>query len=191
MAKCIRCGRPGMGVLHQAIKLKDKNMVCFKCFKELGRNPLKEMTTAPLSLTWDDIKNGPESVEDKIERKAAQYDQEQNEAAGFRFAHYGEQRDLNATDGEMEMYETVCELLEDDGCDPEPLELVRKSDSYVSVVLGETDVARMKYTDRVKWILLPYVQKDKIRIGSAKDLNKYASDIVKSYRIAEDINSKA
>ena len=26
MAKCIRCGRSGMGVLHQAIKLKDKNI---------------------------------------------------------------------------------------------------------------------------------------------------------------------
>lgn len=191
MAKCIRCGRSGMGILHQAVKLKDKNFVCFKCYKELGRNPLKEMTIAPLSLTWDDIKNGPESAASIIERKAAEFDQSQNEEAGFRFAHYGEQRDLNATDGELEMYETICELLDDDGLDASQLELVRKSDSYLSVVLGETDVARIKHSDRVKWIVLPYVHKDKIRINSPGALNGIASEIAESYRIAEDIESKA
>lgn len=191
MAKCIRCGRSGMGVLHQAIKLKDKNFVCFKCYKELGRNPLKEMATAPLSLTWDDIKNGPETVESIIERKAAEFDQAHNEEAGFAFAHYGEQRDLNATDGELEIFETICELLDDDGLDASQLELVRKSDSYLTVVLGETDVARIKHSDRVKWIVLPYVHKDKIRIDSPSALNGIVSEIAESYRVAEDINSKA
>lgn len=190
MAKCVKCGRSGMGVLHQAIRLKDKNMICFRCFKELGHNPLKEMTTAPLSLTWDDIKNGPEPVGEMIERLAAEYDQDKNEEAGFRFAHYGDQRELNATDGELELYETICEILEDEGCDADQLELVRKSDSYLSIVLGETDVARIKFTDRVKWILLPYVKDEKIRISGTGNVNNYAAEVVEAYRTAESINSK-
>lgn len=191
MAKCKKCGRSGMGVLHQAIKLKDKNYVCFRCYKELGRDPLKEITIAPLSLTWDDIKDGPVTAEDIIEKKAAKYDQEQNEARGFKFAHYGELRDLNATDGELELYETICEILDDEGIDPSQLELVRKSDNYVTVVLGETDVVRLKWTDRVKWFLLPYVQDEKTRISNIGSVNSYASKIVESYRIAERINSEA
>lgn len=65
MAKCMKCGRGGMGVLHSAIRLKDKNFVCVKCYKELGGNPLKDMTKAPTLYTWDDIKDGFDAMYSK------------------------------------------------------------------------------------------------------------------------------
>lgn len=61
MAKCIRCGRGGMGVLHQAIRLNDKSLICFKCYKELGFKPLEDITAAPLLYSWNDIKDGKEA----------------------------------------------------------------------------------------------------------------------------------
>ena len=65
MAKCIRCGRGGMGVVHQALKLKDKNMICFKCYKELGGEPWKDMTTASITYSYDDIKDGFEEMHNR------------------------------------------------------------------------------------------------------------------------------
>ena len=61
MAKCVKCGRGGMGILHQAIKLNDGNLICHKCYKELGGSPYKDMTVAPIRYSYNDIKDGFEA----------------------------------------------------------------------------------------------------------------------------------
>ena len=65
------------------------------------------------------------------------------------FANYGQERDVNATDEELKIFEALREATGRD------LRLVRKSDSYVTAALGEWDLARFKYTQRAKWISFP------------------------------------
>lgn len=83
------------------------------------------------------------------------------------FANYGQLRDVDATPEELEIYELLKEIT---GADD--LDLVRKSDSYVTAVVDEFDVARFKYTNRAKWINFPPLE-----IGSTKNRIKAVDDI--------------
>lgn len=183
MAKCIRCGRGGMGVIHQAIKLKDKNMICFRCYKELGRNPLEDLTTAPFLYTYEDLVGRPETVTERPATITAP----ECSSIGISFAHYGELRNLNATDEELEIFDLIREALV--GTGPGEVELVRKSDSYLTARIGETDVARFKSTDRTKWILFPYLTGSKIRLSSPADVRGLSDKIVESAEKAREINN--
>lgn len=67
----------------------------------------------------------------------------------IKFADYGQERDINATDDELKIFEALRETTGRD------LRLVRKSDSYVTAALGEWDLARFKFTQRAKWVSFP------------------------------------
>lgn len=69
------------------------------------------------------------------------------------FSHYGEERERIATEDELAIFNN---LLKMSGRD---LKLVRKSDNYVTALLGQYDVARFKYSPRAKWIMFPCVAK--------------------------------
>lgn len=96
---------------------------------------------------------------------------------GFDFANYGQERDRVATESELEMFETICSVL-----GREDLELVRKSDDYVSVVVGDWDLARIKFTPRAKWIVLPVLESGskKHRIQEPGDVAEFADLIRQS-----------
>ena len=70
----------------------------------------------------------------------------------IRFANYGQERDVDATDEELKIFEILKDVTGRD------LRLVRKSDSYVTAVLGEWDLARFKFTQRAKWVSFPTVE---------------------------------
>jgi hypothetical protein len=95
----------------------------------------------------------------------------------IRFANYGQLRDINATSEELKMFETIC------GCisaeyDHDRLQLVRKSDDYVTVVYGDWDIARLKFTKRAKWILIPNEAKaPKRRMQEPSDVAMFASEL--------------
>jgi len=67
----------------------------------------------------------------------------------IQFSNYGQKRDVNATEEELKIFEALRETTGRD------LRLVRKSDSYVTAVLGEWDLARFKFTQRAKWVSFP------------------------------------
>lgn len=69
----------------------------------------------------------------------------------FKIANYGQECEIKATDEEIKIFEALREATGRD------LRLVRRSDSYVTAVLGEWDLARFKYTQRAKWIAFPTV----------------------------------
>ena len=98
---------------------------------------------------------------------------------GIRFANYGQLRDVDATDEEVQMFELIKNIL-----DAPDLELVRKADNYVTAVLGEWDLARFKYSKRAKWIELPIVEygknRKKNRIEDVEDVNQYADKLKES-----------
>lgn len=87
------------------------------------------------------------------------------------FTNYGQERERIATENEIEIFEILKAVtLADD------LQLVRKSDNYVSAVIGEWDLARFKYTNRAKWISFPLTDRgtEKIRIEAPEDINNFA-----------------
>ena len=95
------------------------------------------------------------------------------------FAHYGEERDLNATPEELEICELIAKMLPSD----EGLRIVRKSDSYVTLLCGEWDLARVKYNERAKWVNLSVVDKGSVkrRIASVDQVEEFREDVLRSY----------
>lgn len=87
----------------------------------------------------------------------------------IKFANYGQRREINATDGELEIFELLRDV---SGLD---LELVRMSDNYVTAKAGVCDFARFKFTPRAKWILFPLMElgSTKHRIGSPQEIKGF------------------
>ena len=99
--------------------------------------------------------------------------------------NYGQERDLICTEQEREIFEDIQAMIDAAGLESELLRLVRKSDNYVSVVLesptyGSMDVARIKYTNRAKWIWTE--QTGKVKIDEPKDVTNFAEALTESFR---------
>ena len=95
------------------------------------------------------------------------------------FAHYGEERDLNATPEELKICELIAEMLPSQ----EGTRVVRKSDDYITLMFGEWDLARVKYTPRAKWVNLSVVDKGnfKRRIADVSQVEEFREDVIRSY----------
>lgn len=98
-----------------------------------------------------------------------------NEPTTIKFAHYGEERTLEATAEESQIFEILREMAA-----PKEIRFVRKSDNYVTVKLGDWDLARFKYTDLTAWIFFPTLeqQKDKHKLSDPEDVRSF-SDLVR------------
>ena len=92
-------------------------------------------------------------------------------------SNYGQERERIATETEIEMFEILKDLSHS-----EELRLVRKSDNYVSAVLGDWDLARFKYTPRAKWIMFPVVEagSKKHKIEQPGDVRSFADILAES-----------
>lgn len=88
----------------------------------------------------------------------------------IKFQNYGQERDRIATESEIEIFTLLSELSGRDD-----LQLVRKSDQYVSAVLGDWDVARIKYTPRAKWVVFPVAEPKAVkhRIEDPEDVAEF------------------
>ena len=95
------------------------------------------------------------------------------------FQHYGEIRERNATEGELQIFEIFKDMT---GLD---LTMVNKSDQYQTILFGESDLARIKYTPRAKWIMFPAVERGgtKNRINTAEDVRIYQEALEKSLEV--------
>ena len=104
----------------------------------------------------------------------------------FAFAHYGEERPLEATDGEKAIFEVILDIVKAGGFPTEPIRFVRKSKDYVSAVIGPSDIARFKWTDRSKWIQLPYGPdgKTKHALTDPEEVRNYENTVLGHYFIA-------
>ncbi len=74
------------------------------------------------------------------------------------FARFGDERELNLNEEETELATTAINLLVEGGVDERLIRVVRKSDSYATIVArGEfdEDLLRFKYTPRAKWAAVP------------------------------------
>lgn len=167
MAKCMKCGKSTLVRGH--VSLKD-GAICTPCFRELGYK-LTDATTSKL-YTYSEL----------IECKQP--------APAVKIANYGQKRELDCTDQEREIFDIIRSVCDDDNLESDYIKLMRKSDSYVSVVMpssqgyGEMDLARIKYTDRAKWIKIG-PDFEKIALHDTEDVTKYAEKLCEAYRFNE------
>lgn len=99
----------------------------------------------------------------------------------IKFADYGQMRDINATEEEIRIFELLKEVAKRD------IELVRKSDSYVTAVLGDWDLARFKFTQRAKWVSFPAVEagSSKHKITRPEDVASFADLVAESLSVVD------
>lgn len=92
-------------------------------------------------------------------------------------SNYGQERSLDATPEELQIFEIVKSTAESDG-----LRLTRKADNYVTAVIGDWDLARFKFSSRAKWIMFPVVESGstKHRINEPADAAGFAAELAKS-----------
>lgn len=90
-----------------------------------------------------------------------------------------EKYDVNASDDDLKIFEHIKALCPD-------IQLVRKTENYLTVTYKEFDVVRFKYTDRAKWLNICFLDLGKVkrRFESLEDLVQFDEDIKKSYEIA-------
>lgn len=165
--KCERCGK-GIGVVRRGQALSD-GYICYKCLDEIGFD--KKRSVTPWPLTYREVIGEPSVPAVKI-------------------AHYGENRELNCTDEEAEIFHIIRSRLDDMNYNTDCLKLVRKSDSYVSAVMdsgsdyGEMDLARFKYTDRAKWIKV-CPDFEKIELNDVEDVVQLSDALFAGYSFNE------
>lgn len=167
--KCCNCGA-SLGMFKKYVTLSD-GAICFKCFKELGFDADKK--DEYINATCREIKSGYNHYANKQIKQFF----EEHDLPTLRFAHYGEERDVNATDDEKQIFAIIREMFQGKGYDPEQLDLVRKSDNYVAAAIGDYDLARFKATERVMWVVFPAAEVGAVkhRIGSVTEVYDYST----------------
>ena len=100
--------------------------------------------------------------------------------ASINLAHYGEERERIATESELEVFEQIKKIV-----DRDDVELVRRSDNYVSAVIGMWDLARIKFTPRAKWVAFPTAEAGppKHRITAPEDVAEFENLLKESIKI--------
>ena len=106
---------------------------------------------------------------------------EEHGLPSFGFAHYGEKRDVDATDEEQQVYRIICDMANKHGCTSQ-IGLVRKSKDYVAAAIGDYDIARIKFTERAKWIIFPYAEQKAVKhqIQQPCDVEQFGDLLEKS-----------
>ena len=107
----------------------------------------------------------------------------------LKFADYGQARELNCTDEELQIYDIIVQILDDSGLDTSMVKLIRKSNDYVSAVMtsascGDMDIARIKFTKRAKWIKTGSGF-EKTQITHPSDVQNLSESILSVYRFNE------
>ena len=151
--KCECCGK-SLGFMTKYVTLSNGG-ICKKCFEALGFDFADADQYADAKVS--EIKSGYGHYHRSDAYKAMDILEEYG-LPTLRFSHYGERRSVDATEEEMKMFQFLRDMFEDAGFDPSQLELVRKSDDYVSAVVGDWDLARLKFTERAAWIIFPYAE---------------------------------
>lgn len=174
MSKCIRCGSSFL--TRRKVQLKDAE-ICGKCFKQLGFDKSDLLTAA--IYPYEAIKDGKAAYYANKRKKALR--DEAVASAKVTITGSGRERDLVCTEEERMIFEEL-ELICADLELPEPLRLVRVSDAYVSAKIGDWDLARIKYTPRAKWIVLPVLEAGAVKhpIEAPEDVNSFSDLIFES-----------
>lgn len=175
MANCEKCGRSGMGLLHSAIKFKDKKYICVKCLKELGHeHPIKDAYILSLSTSEDIL-----HPEIRWERQKIENVNKYSAQLGISPAQYYALDQANATEFEFKVFARICALLDDEGVDSKDLQIAPGTNGSLLVMKDGTVLIEFKGEPDIKWIRLSDDPDNKIRFAQVGKLNGLADRIVK------------
>lgn len=105
-------------------------------------------------------------------------DKDGNVLYSLNFAHYGESREINATEGEQAIADHILSL-----CPTS--KVVRLSNDYITIKCIDTDICRFKFTDKARWLVFPYLKdKGKRRFDDLDELTSFDDAIIESYKFA-------
>lgn len=92
----------------------------------------------------------------------------------IQFSNYGQERDINCTEEEFALFEAISSAFPG-----EDLRLTRVSDNYVTIRRGDHDVIRLKYTNKAKWLVFPYLETGQVKhyIKSVDEWTDYSDQI--------------
>lgn len=183
MGKCARCGKESF--LFKHFKLKDAE-ICKKCFRALGFDKSYDMITSVYS--YEEIKDGlneyyrkknelkrPPSLADLSKEDREQIINATLEGLSVRMVGGGCGKDQEWEPEEQEMFDILSAMFVDLGRKPEEIEIVRRSDNYITAKFEEYDLARFHWGPRSKWIQFPMVEssKSKHQIKSPEEIVKF------------------
>lgn len=178
MATCERCGRSGMGLIHTAVKFKDKKYICVKCLKELGEeHPVRDAGILALNTTEDIL-----HPEIRWEREHQETCQRRAERLDITPEQYDALDKINATDFEIKAFSRICALLDDEGCRSEALSISAGKGGSIYVMLDGTILIEYKGEAQVKWIRLYDDYEQKVRFGQLSKLNGLTDRMAALYR---------
>jgi hypothetical protein len=183
MAKCIRCGKGT--TFRGTVKLSDA-VICGVCFKELGFEK-RDLLTASV-YKYDSIKDGRDAYYLRNMKKSAV--DTLLDSVSVKIVGGGNNHELICTEEEREIFDIIRSVCDDDNLESDNIKLMRKSDNYVSVVMpsskgyGNMDLARVKFTNRAKWIQLA-PEFEKVKITTPEDVSVMAEDVRNAYRFNE------
>ncbi|MER1959158.1 MAG: hypothetical protein ABS942_17380 [Solibacillus sp.] len=131
----------------------------------------------------------------------------------IKFASYGNEREVALNAMEIDFTKLVFETLKDSSVLTDKLEIVRKSDSYATMVIRgkewDFDLIRIKITDKTKWLSLSLSKNDrkvfessplfeaqkkksqlhwKSKIQKVNDISQYKDLIINSYLECIELN---
>lgn len=177
MANCEKCGRSGMGLIHGAVKFKDKKYICVKCLKELGHDhPVRDSYYLSLHTSEDIL-----HPEIRLERERQEDCRRRAERLDITPAQYDALDKALATDFEIKLFSRLCAILEDEGCSSAALTVSSGTNGSLMVLLDGTVLLEYKGEPQVKWIRLSDDPDSKIRFGQLSKLNSLADRIAALY----------
>lgn len=169
--KCIHCGSRLRPLF---LKIKD-GRICSKCFKELGFDLRTVIYTSTL-YSYDDIKDGYEAMLNRRHKDMLLRDAIDNVSVSS-----GLHKELNATDNERKAYRIIKQILDDNDYDTSFLQLVRRSDSYVTIDAFGSDLCRLRFGPKAQWIVFPWISNDRHVVEDISRLPELEDFITKSY----------
>ena len=176
--RCIRCNK----LMFDSVKLANGKL-CMKCFFELGFD--KIMKSSFETVPFEQIKDGAKAYFDYCRNRDQLgedvEDGDEQDAPFVVFSDYGSKRELDATAEEVRIHHIIHQITKADD-----LNFIRRSNNYVSAAIGPTDVARFKFTKKAKWIQLPYVLDDKVKLEKPDDVFFLKDDLIKAVEFARN-----
>lgn len=178
MAICERCGKGGMGLMHSAVKFKDKKYICVKCLKELGHeHPIKDAYYLSLHTSEEIL-----HPEIRWEREHQEACRRRAERLDITPDQYDALDRIPATEFEIKAFSRICALLDDEGCSSSELSITAGEGGSILVLLDGTVLIEYKGEPQVKWIRLADDHEHKIRFGQLSKLNSLADRMAALYK---------
>ena len=170
----MKCSRCNSTIWLGPIKLKD-GALCPKCAEELGFD--KDYALLLGDVPYSMVKDGRQAYY-KAREKAREESENKSKAfwLGLERTDYSEVRHLKATDEEIQIFDNIRIVLDDDN-----IQLERKANNSLVAVGYGHELAAFRFSGKTTWIYFPEIEKFKDRhyLYGPEDVEKYEAELLK------------